>query len=196
MRNAPKRLTVDRFLEHLGLVLAAPARQVLAGVVDEHVERVEAPRRPPRSRPARSYGTAGTRTPRGRRRSRRRRRRVPVTVTRAPAAWNARAIARPMPDVPPVTSTRAPAKSNVAPVHAHTFSQRIDRRRSVHREREAQLAERVLGGRRGRRSVQHGVGEVGELGLVRTQVAALLAHLRALPVGAVPAASPSPSPRP
>src|SRR5258707_1727448 len=42
--------------------------------------------------------------------------RVPVMTTIAPAAWNARATADPMPEVPPVTSTRAPAKSNAAPV--------------------------------------------------------------------------------
>ena len=40
--------------------------------------------------------------------------RVPVMVTCAPAAANARATPRPMPLEPPVTNTRAPAKSNVA----------------------------------------------------------------------------------
>ena len=47
----------DRLLEHVGLVLVAPAGQVLARVVDEYVEAVEARRRPRRCRPARSCGT-------------------------------------------------------------------------------------------------------------------------------------------
>ena len=115
---------------------------------------------------------------------------VPVIVTRAPASANARAIAWPMPDVPPVTSTCAPAKSNASRLSPHLLPV-LGLGRAIHREREAELTERVLGGRRRRRAVQHGAGEVGELGFVRPQVAALLAHLRALPVGAVPELHPT-----
>ena len=43
-RIGPVRLSVDRGREGVGLPLVAPAREVRAGVVDEHVERGRATR--------------------------------------------------------------------------------------------------------------------------------------------------------
>ena len=96
-----------------------------------------------------------------------------------------------MPDVPPVTSTRASREVERHAAHAQTFSHCF-----VSAERYIASASRSSpradsGGAADARAVEHRAGEVGELGFVRTEVAALLADLRALPVGAVPALHPT-----
>ena len=158
-----KRFTVTDCFEHLGFPFAAATGEVLAGVVHEHVELLDARRRARANLVGfAACGRRGTRTVRDRRRSR-----PPLSAAgnRHVVPASAERVRHGVADarVPPVTSTSGPSKSKVTLTTPPPIACPAER----YIASEPQLADRVHGvGRRGR-ALQHRAGEVGELGLVR-----------------------------